>query len=74
MSYFDTSSRQLELVDRFYAAYRARDIKTSWPLLAREFRYKSLPEHPEHPEETKEEHFETYGKKIASCIDIDVGV
>ena len=66
MSHFDTSSHQLELVDRLYAAYCTRDIKNAWSLLAREFRYKSLPEHPELPEETKEEHFEMYGKK--NCL------
>ena len=73
MPHFDTSSRQLELVDRFYAAYRTRDVKSSKPLMAKDYKYKTLPEIPDLPEMTKEQHFETYDKLFAASTHFDVG-
>ena len=73
MPYFDTSSRQLEFVDRCFAAYRTRDVKNAKPFMARDYRYKSLPETPDLPEMTKEQHLETYDKLFAASTKFDVG-
>jgi ketosteroid isomerase-like protein len=74
MAYFDTSSPQLKAIDEFYAAYRTRDMQNVEPLLAKDYRYKSLPDRPDLPEMTKEEHIRLYAPKFAACTKFDVRI
>ena len=74
MPHFDASSCRLELLDRLYAAYRTLDIKNADPFMAKDSRFKAVPELPGLPEETKEQHFERYGAVVTACANLDVGV
>ena len=74
MPYFDTSSRQLEFIDRFYGAYRTRNVEHIRPFLAEDYIYKAFPETPELPEMTKEKHLEIHGGMFAACVKYDVSI
>jgi ketosteroid isomerase-like protein len=74
MAYLDTTSSQLKAIDEFFAAYRTRDIKNAEPLMAKDCKYKYLPDHPDLPEMTKEQHIQLYAAMVAACTGFDVRI
>ena len=72
MALFDTTSSHLKALEEFWAAYRTRDMQIVEPLLAKDYRYKSLPDHPDLPEMTKEQHIQLYAPMFPVATKLDV--
>ena len=74
MSYFDTSTPQLKLVDQFFEVYRSRDLNNATPLFSKNFRYRAFPKIADLPDQTGKEHIGSLGPLIASIVKLEVRV
>ena len=65
---------QLKAVDRFYEAYRTRDLKNAEPFMSKNFIYKTLPKSAKVPDLAKAEYLEKFGPMFASLAKLEVRI
>ena len=71
----NATTPQLKVVDKFYEAYRTRDINNVGPFFSKNLTYKSLPKNPAFPDSmTKAEHIAMIEPIFASSTKIEVRV
>lgn len=68
----EATSPQLQLVKDLLEAYCDFDMEKVGELLSKDYKFKTLPKHPDHPDQTKEEHLESYGRKLSLMVQLDV--
>ena len=72
MTYFDTTTPQLKVVDRLFAAYRSCDPQNLAPSLSKNYKFQSHPKTSDLHDQTGEEHIESLRLKFAKLTKIDV--
>ena len=70
----NATTPQLKAVDKFYEAYRTRDVNNAGPLFSKNYTYTTLPKNPAFPDMTKAEHIARIGPIFATLTKIEVRI
>lgn len=71
MSNFNATTPQLKVVKNFIDAFLSRDIKSVYPLVAKNYTFQTYPKAAERSDETKEAHLQRYGMMLAAITKIE---